>query len=116
MSHRQFLDTHGTLWTVWDVYPALVERDLSRALGRPSGGQPRVAPPHAILALDRLYDDGWLCFESLAGKRRLAPVPQGWDRLTGDALSDLCDRAMDVKPRRQASGARPEDTVPPPAA
>ena len=116
MSHRQFLDTHGTLWTVWDVYPSLVERDLSRALGRPGGSERSAEPAHAMLALDRQYNDGWLCFESIVGKRRLAPVPQGWDRFASDALGALCDRALDVKPRRHVSDARPEGTVPPPAA
>ena len=115
MSHRQFLDTHGTLWTVWDVYPSLVERDLSHAL-RPKRAELSAAPTHAMLALDRQYDDGWLCFESIVGKRRLAPVPQGWDSFASDALRALCDRALDVKPRRHGSGARPEGTVPPPAA
>ena len=36
---------------------------------------------------------GWLCFESNGEKRRLAPVPENWNRADEIELADFCDSA-----------------------
>jgi hypothetical protein len=41
-----------------------------------------------------------LTFESVAEKRRLAPIPESWERLPDDALVDLCAAAQPVPKRR----------------
>jgi hypothetical protein len=45
---------------------------------------------------------GWLVFESAFERRRLAPIPSDWERLSDDELSALCARAtaLPVRPRR----------------
>jgi hypothetical protein len=45
------------------------------------------------------YRSGWLAFESAAEKRRLSPIPEGWQSLPDDALRALCGRA-EIVPRR----------------
>ena len=90
MAHREFRDERGRLWEVWDVIPGWADRrslperrdgargesverrDLSRRIG--------VRPELA---------SGWLCFRAGEVKRRLAPIPNGWDELTDMALSEL---------------------------
>jgi hypothetical protein len=35
------------------------------------------------------YRSGWLCFESPTEKRRLTPLPSGWQSLTIEQLASL---------------------------
>jgi hypothetical protein len=37
---------------------------------------------------------GWLCFESQGEKRRLAPVPENWEKADERALVEFCASAM----------------------
>lgn len=61
MALREFTDESGRAWCAWDT--------------RPTSAQ--VRPEFA---------DGWLTFESEGEKRRLSPVPDGWDTLPIDRL------------------------------
>ena len=101
MPHRQLLDMHGTQWTVWDVHPSRVQRelDLARHAKRRAGAPER--PEHAPLRLDALYASGWLCFDSGHDKRRLAPIPPGWESLDARELARLFDAAEQVKRTRR---------------
>lgn len=58
MAYREFTDDGGRAWRVWDTYPQ--KREL-------------VSPG---------FQDGWLSFEADGEKRRLAPVPPGWEEGT----------------------------------
>lgn len=84
MAYREITDESGQQWRVWDTYP-----------GR-FGGQSIIASGYA---------DGWLTFESEAGKRRLAPVPEGWETREEDALLRLLEAADRVAPAPR--GERP---------
>lgn len=78
MAIREFTDSAGVWWRVWPTIP----RE------------------------DAVYDEhlrsGWLTFESAATRKRLAPIPDGWDETPSDRLELLC-RAADVV--RRASGS-----------
>jgi hypothetical protein len=78
---REFDDSDGVHWRVWDVNPAIHARSKT--------------PRHAFNV-----PDGWLCFESADERRRLTPVPAGW--LEGDyaALEELLGQA-EIVPRRE---------------
>ena len=88
MTHRFFRDPRGAEWQVWDTCPT-------------SGVYGVVAPELA---------GGWLCFERVpqAGapgnapteRRRLAPIPPGWDTLPDAELQVLLARAPDAPQRR----------------
>jgi hypothetical protein len=56
---REFTDSAGKLWTVFEVSRQGNEEDN-------------------WAYLPRGFRAGWLCFESDVGKRRLSPVPDGW--------------------------------------
>jgi hypothetical protein len=45
------------------------------------------------ITLGEGYGRGWLTFESLDQKRRLIPIPGGWDSATQEELRILCAKA-----------------------
>ena len=86
-------------WTVWDVFPTFDARV------RMSGE-----------AADLLVQ-GWLVFECEVEKRRLGPIPEGWDALPNDELGRLLASAVPVRRRTgEETGRLPrgEGTAQPP--
>lgn len=79
MAVREFTDSHGREWRVWDVTPEHM---------------------HPVTrSEDYMADlqDGWLAFESGMEKRRLeAPYPRHWTTLGITALESLCEHATPV--------------------
>src|SRR3712207_6396293 len=102
MAHREFTDSRRVAWVVWDVYPTLGDRrrspDDRRQFVRETDER------RAAFNATRLrpeYVGGWLAFESRGEKRRLAPVPLGWEQLDEHDLERLCNAAVPVgRPRR----------------
>ena len=76
MALREFIDGHGRTWQVWDTRPG-----TSAILGT--------------------FTRGWLTFEHEALRRRLTPIPEGWDLLSDDALAQLCVEAVPEPPRKR---------------
>lgn len=66
MAHRVIKDAHGETWDVWEVHPS---------------------------AESAILRGGWLAFQSRDEKRRLAPVPDGWEERSDDDLLALLDAA-----------------------
>ena len=77
-SHREFRDTDGQRWEVWETHP------------RRETDPERIAPELAA---------GWLAFESQSEKRRLAPIPAEWTALSDEDLAALCAQATFVRER-----------------
>ena len=113
MTHRTFKDKDGRIWDVWQVHPSAAERrfvqrrvkdeDRTDSAERRSGEERRAEdkPPgitRATIAPEFTY--GWLCFETIGEKRRLAPVPEGWDRADDETIEQWCCVAKAV-PRRK---------------
>jgi putative SOS response-associated peptidase YedK len=48
------------------------------------------------ITLSQGYGRGWLTFESLVEKRRLVPIPSGWEEASNAALRALCDQAKRI--------------------
>ncbi|HJP85933.1 MAG TPA: hypothetical protein VJ852_08090 [Gemmatimonadaceae bacterium] len=107
MGYRTFVDTNGSYWQVWDSQPTRAERRTAKLDRR----QPRYVPwlqPERRSGLDRRitsqrritlasgYGSGWLTFESLNEKRRLLPIPSGWEDMSQGDLRALCDKAKRV--------------------
>ena len=94
MPHRKVQDERGRWWDVWDTRPTIIDRRAGRdrrsgtraAPGRRQKSEPRVA-------VEPQFRDGWLAFQSGTEWRRLAPIPEGWDRLSEAALLALLERA-----------------------
>ena len=75
---RQIRDDAGIEWMVYAVNPVVSEW---RAVG----------------SLPEGYRNGWLCFESPTEKRRLTPLPTGWEDLPIEQLSTLLGSAVQVR-------------------
>ena len=89
------------MWDVWLVHPSAAERrfvdrrankgDVKGAEERRSGADRRGGvrkSPRASVAQE--FANGWLCFETSGEKRRLAPVPESWDRADDETLEQWC--------------------------
>lgn len=100
MGLRRHLDREGRVWNVWDV-PARftpkrsgVDRRLTAAptpaQDRRTGGKRRVTipPPEWV--------HGWVCFEADQEKRRLCPLPDGWETATAEELEEYRQKAIPV--------------------
>jgi len=109
VSYRTFLDSTGKRWEVWLVTPAAAERRRAdrRAASSSSeayAGNPerrqtperRRSPFQRSVAVASEFSQGWLCFESEGEKKRLAPVPVGWQEAGPDRLSSWLQAAKRV--------------------
>ena len=77
---REFTDSDGLEWRVWDVNPLI--HDRAHQAGKKRGFL-RVPP-------------SWLCFESGSDRRRLTPVPPEWQTCDVTRLEHLCNQAEAV--------------------
>jgi hypothetical protein len=78
-------------WTVWDVFPTFEAR--MRMTGESAD----------------LLVQGWLVFQSDLEKRRLGPIPEGWDALPDEDLGGLLESAPLVRRGAgEADGPYPE--------
>ena len=112
MSYRTFVDSTGKRWEVWLVTPAAAERRkvdrragssssqtaqaYSGNLDRRKTPERRRSPFLRKVAVASEFSQGWLCFESEGDKRRLAPVPEGWNEAGPDRLSTWLQDAKRV--------------------
>ena len=69
MAYREFQDSSGHTWKVWDTFP-------TRPESMPAG-----------------WREGWLTFEGEPGRRRLAPIPKGWEEAPPSRLELMCRAA-----------------------
>jgi hypothetical protein len=104
MAHREFIDSRHVTWDVWDVYPTLGDRRGSLADRRHfirETVERRTMLGAAGLRVSPQYTHGWLAFQSEHDRRRLAPVPDGWEELDEAELERLCQAATPIgRPRR----------------
>jgi hypothetical protein len=87
MPIREFTDSAGVAWRVWDTVPW----------------------PKAVY--DERLKAGWLTFQSGTIRKRLAPIPRGWEEATPERLDLMCRNADPVRP----SGSAPSRTQDPDA-
>ena|SRR5437867_401085 len=85
MAVREFTDSRGREWRAWEVTPEAIS--------------PRTKEEDYLASL---YYTGWIVFESKRGedKRRLYPVPKGWNELPDPELEVLLQKA-EVVPQRK---------------
>jgi hypothetical protein len=104
MPHRQFVDSKQTTWEVWDVEPSHRERRRpthDRRRSPRTSGERRQVEDRSRVRIKSALSHGWLAFESKHDRRRLAPIPTGWDALDASALEQLCKQATSIgRPRR----------------
>lgn len=109
MPLRNFRDSRGAEWRVWDVLPHVARAGERRERDRRVGLAPNYAGPERRTGRERRVrtpglltpglERGWLCFETDDDKRRLTPVPAGWDEAPEAELEGLLERARPVARR-----------------
>ena len=93
MSLREFVDSDGVAWQVWEVIPQSVERRRLRERRIPPRDEhDRRLRHEARLRMSDGDTDGWLVFESPLAKRRLRPIPKGWFVASDTELESMCAR------------------------
>jgi hypothetical protein len=99
---REFRDRHGVSWSVCDVYPEGCERRRHRSDPGYVGPERRVREETRDRSSVREgFERGWLVFDSRAERRRLVPIPDGWERLSPARLERLCADAIATGPPRR---------------
>jgi hypothetical protein len=83
---RILVDDVGMEWTIFEVRT-------------PAGMRDRAS------YLPKQFGDGWLCFESKLGKRRLTPIPPRWREYGDEELGGLLARATPVVRLRDTGDA-----------
>jgi hypothetical protein len=96
---REFRDHHGRQWRAWEVRPEEIH-PLTKAEDY----------------LAECYRDGWIVFETMDGvdKRRLCPLPYGWQQRSDADLEHLLERADRLRPvgGKRGRTLRPADLPP----
>jgi len=104
MPHREFVDSKHTTWEVWDVEPGEAEhrrRPSDRRRSPRTSEERRKVEDHTRVRISSGLAQGWLAFQSKHDRRRLAPIPVGWESMDAAALEQLCEQAVSIgKPRR----------------
>ena len=104
MAYRTFVDENGCYWQAWESRPGGVERRRKdrRVSVLPFSGPDRRSSTDRRVRnarrslLDGELANGWLTFESLREKRRLAPIPHDWETTSVPQLCEFCRRAVRV--------------------
>lgn len=103
MAHREYVDSQGVAWQVWEVIPQSVERrKLRERRTAPRDSGDRRQRHEARLRMSDGDSDGWLVFESRDQKKRLRPIPKGWCLASVtelESISARADRASRPTPR-----------------
>jgi hypothetical protein len=105
MALRAFSDSGGNEWLAFDVIPRADERRrFDRRALREARSQPRdrrdVDRRFTVGGRSHLVHcvaDGWLCFERGPERRRLFPIPAGWQRCSDAELDAYCQSARPVR-------------------
>jgi hypothetical protein len=118
MAHRAFTDANGVHWQVWQVVPQWAERRTGTPRRFRPTDDPDVDPPALEQrgAADRRrglpdkfprvklsggLEGGWLAFECPHERRRLSPIPRGWENASDAELERMCRESMAAAlPRR----------------
>lgn len=94
MAFREYLDSDGVAWQVWEVIPQSVERrKLRERRETPRDAHDRRIRHELRLRTSDGDADGWLVFESDSIKKRLRPIPKGWHLASPTELESMCVRA-----------------------
>jgi hypothetical protein len=91
---REYTDSDGVAWQVWEVIPQSVERRKLRERRVADRDQYDRRKRHEVRLRPSDGDvDGWLVFESFDVKKRLRPIPKDWNQASEVELESMCARA-----------------------
>lgn len=97
MPLREFADSLGQVWQAWDTHPTAIghsakgESAFTRFVASTAKREGREAT-----TVREQYAEGWLTFRFDNARRRLAPIPAGWDGADDLTLQRYLDSAIDA--------------------
>jgi hypothetical protein len=94
MAHRDYTDSEGVSWQVWEVIPQSVERRKLRERRVADRDELDRRKRHEVRLRPADGADGWLVFESFDMKKRLRPIPKDWYKASPVELESMCARAQ----------------------
>lgn len=77
---REVRDPRDRLWSIFEVHPRLTPTQSAEAAGQ-----------------------SWLCLRTDVERRRILPIPDGWNELTDSALLHLVDEAGPTGRRKRVA-------------
>lgn len=101
MAHRRIADHARRVWDVWEVNPASVARKVTEERRSQPGVRVQRKEMRIVVA-DELRE-GWLAFQCESERRRITPIPLGWEAMTDDELLGLLARATPVAHARSVN-------------
>ncbi len=82
MTYREVRDDQNRVWEVWEVRPAAIERRQAEDRRRfPREFADRRSSDFQLRLLGGMRE-GWLTFQCGNERRRLSPIPEGWNHLS----------------------------------
>jgi len=101
MALREFIDSDGILWQIWNVRPTTRYASPLAGSERRSAPVPNYTPDRRKggFTLTPGLEDGWLCFESANEKRRLVPPPRDWSTCSEAKLAQYLKSAKPIRRR-----------------
>lgn len=100
MGLREYKDSNGGEWKVWDVPPRFSPK--RSATDRRSGETAHLGPERRGRRDRRQtvpppeWIHGWICFQGTGEKRRLCPLPPDWEKVALEDLERYRMRALPV--------------------
>ena len=91
MALRGFVGDDGKDWEVWDTRPATRSAGGAVAGPRSEEDSARTALNFSLVSAKR--EGGWLTFTAQHERRRLSPIPSGWETADEATLCSLLARA-----------------------
>ena len=90
MPIREFTDSAGVTWRVWQTVP------------------------RATSVYDEALRSGWLTFETAGMRKRLVPIPRKWEEAAPERLELMCRAAEVVRRTSGRAELTPDPDAPPP--
>lgn len=97
MPLREFADSLGRVWQAWDTHPSgighLTKGDsaFTRFVASTAKREGRERT-----TVREQYAEGWLTFRLADARRRLAPIPDGWEHADDSVLRRYLDSAIEA--------------------
>ena len=87
MALRGFVGDDGRDWQVWDTRPTIPSPNVDAS---DANAPPALATDIADFArISKKREGGWLTFTTGSERRRLSPIPDGWDSADDATLRAL---------------------------
>jgi hypothetical protein len=101
MAYRELTARDGVVWKLWEVHPTIMDRRVAKETVPSISTAERRKIATLRYRLPGPMSAGWLAMLGGTERRRIAPIPEGWERMTDEELLELMSRASVTAPMRR---------------